>query len=129
MVWKMARQSLNTLLIKTLPQPAIWTTTKIELDLVELRISLFMVLHRCMVLKNEKCDNKQIVNCYFNHANLCLIGNSLRHIIKKKCQEMPVAFISSIFSGCKVEKSHNNWADFFQVIFCELHNKDHEAAK
>lgn len=67
-----------------------------------------MVFHRCMVLKNEEWYNKQIANCYLNHANLCIIGNSLRHIIDKKCQDMPTAFISSIFSGCKIEKSHNN---------------------
>lgn len=102
MLWKFVRQSLSALLIKTLPQLAIWITTKMELDLVQLIISLFMVLHRCMVLKNEECNNKQIANCYFNHANLCIISNSLRDIINKKCQEIPVALISSIFSGCKI---------------------------
>lgn len=86
MVWKFVRQSLNTLLIKTLPQCAIWITTKIELDLAQLIISLFMVLHRYMILKDEESDNIQIANCYFNHVNLCIIGNSLRNIINKKCQ-------------------------------------------
>lgn len=39
---------------------------------------------------------------------------------------MPIAFISSMFSGCKIEKCHNNWDDFLQMIFNNLYNKDHD---
>lgn len=120
---KIVRQSLGTLLIKTLPQLAIWVSTRIELDLVHLGVSLFMLLHRCMVLENKECDILKITNYYFNHANVYIIVNCLKQIIDKKCQGMPFVSISSIFSGCETEKVIIGI--FFQVTFNELWNKDY----
>ena len=60
MVWKIVWQSLSTLLIKT---SATCCMNKYlnRIGLSSIKNFSFMVLHRCIVSKNEECD--ATINC------------------------------------------------------------------